>query len=647
MGSNIDYNIHCTCILLMHQVECNPQLFMLQKRMPQLCIQPEVQDQDNHLVREMGHVKEKCYKLIGYPENFKGKKRAHVATHPLAGLNLGYNHGPQATEHGVGVGPAPVLTQHQYNQIVQMLNKCSIGNTGANMGGNSNYTANTASANTANTAGTFFSHIDDSVKWVVDTGATNHMIGDKSVLQTGTSIDDTGKKSLAVQKEVDAALWHRRMGHAPIDVHFNEHVFPFEKKLAHPDTRNQVSSPVSVDDFDLLFDVESVISPVRQSTDNAIQPTDANVQENADDVRKSHRSIRPPLWHKDFVMTNNKRSCQYPISNVMSYTDILKSISSHLVAGDYFVFHAVCKPWREHPLPPQLHLHHDDSPSPFLMTLHKETGIVEFFNSVYNALIIPTMVISKLKGSTIRSSKANWLLMSHGNRGMFFFNPKSNDIIELPDLPSIHNCFSAWTFSCPLDSSSSSCFVVGFDEVGSLPGVYIIKVGDTTWTYHYFLNELRNCQGLFSLLGCDNLVFFKNTTVCVLGELGDKGTLEILTIKQNSAAETPSWQFYGTPFSCTKQKSIREVYMVEDVDNRGMLAVFLTHEQGKVEPLAVGETNVNFNTKAPYEAILKLHQMTKNLLKTILKSIEFIHGVPNVRFTMEEKEQFAREEGVH
>ncbi|KAL3368870.1 hypothetical protein AABB24_009597 [Solanum stoloniferum] len=103
---------------------------------------------------QKGHVKENCYKLIGYPENFKGKKRANVATHPLVGLNLGYNHGPQATEHGVGVGPepAPALTQHQYNQIVKMLNKCSIGDTGANMGGNSNYAANTASAKTAGTS---------------------------------------------------------------------------------------------------------------------------------------------------------------------------------------------------------------------------------------------------------------------------------------------------------------------------------------------------------------------------------------------------------------------------------------------------------------------------------------------------------------
>lgn len=114
------------------------------------------------------HVKVTFYKLIGYLENFKGKKRANVATHPLAGLNLGYNHGPQATKHGVGVGPAPALTQNQYNQIVQMLNKCSIGDTCANIGGNSNYAANIASAKTA---GTSFSHISDSMKWVVDTGS--------------------------------------------------------------------------------------------------------------------------------------------------------------------------------------------------------------------------------------------------------------------------------------------------------------------------------------------------------------------------------------------------------------------------------------------------------------------------------------------
>ncbi|KAK4738030.1 hypothetical protein R3W88_001727 [Solanum pinnatisectum] len=39
--------------------------------------------------------------------------------------------------------------------------------------------------------------------------------------------------------------------------------------------------------------------------------------------------------------------------------------------------------------------------------------------------------------------------------------------------------------------------------------------------------------------------------------------------------------------------------------------------------------------------------MIQKLLKDTLKPIEFIHGERTVRFTMEEREQFAREEGLH
>lgn len=63
-------------------------------------------------------------------------------------------------------------------------------------------------------------------------------------------------------------------------------------------------------------------------------------------------------------------------------------------------------------------------------------------------------------------------------------------------------------------------------------------------------------------------------------------------------------------------------------------------------PVAVGETNVD-NTKTPYATTLKPQQTTQNLSKATLKSIEFIHGEHTVRFTMEEREQFAREEGLH
>ncbi|WMV07100.1 hypothetical protein MTR67_000485 [Solanum verrucosum] len=65
------------------------------------------------------------------------------------------------------------------------------------------------------------------------------------------------------------------------------------------------------------------------------------------------------------------------------------------------------------------------------------------------------------------------------------------------------------------------------------------------------------------------------------------------------------------------------------------------------QPVAVGETNVNPNSKISYATTLKPPQTIQKLLKDTLKPIGFIHGEPTVRFTMEEREQFAREEGLH
>uniref|UniRef100_M1DXR5 F-box protein family n=1 Tax=Solanum tuberosum TaxID=4113 RepID=M1DXR5_SOLTU len=258
-------------------------------------------------------------------------------------------------------------------------------------------------------------------------------------------------------------------------------------------------------------------------------------------------------------------------------SDIVGLISSRLVAGEYFIFRAVCKRWRYAPMiPPPRPCQPEKSPC--LITLRGNTGIVEFFHPVYNVVTTTSIPILKLRGSRIRSSKANWLLMSQGNRGMFFFNPISNDIIELPDLQQQNeNSFSSWTFSCPPDSLSSACFVVGFQYIGNPPIVYIIKVGDNTWTYYNFYDDYDDDYNLyFSSTGCNNPIFFNNNTIYVLG---DKGNLGILTINENSI---PSWEFYGSYFRSRKQKSIRQVYTVEDVDNEGMLAVFLSHHEGDV-----------------------------------------------------------------
>ncbi|KAH0632486.1 hypothetical protein KY284_035272 [Solanum tuberosum] len=180
---------------------------------------------------------------------------------------------------------------------------------------------------------------------------------------------------------------------------------------------------------------------------------------------------------------------------------------------------------------------------------------------------------------TISTSKPlhRYFKLPDVTRGMFYFNTISNDIIELPDLLDENgNSCSAWTFSCPPDSSSSDCFIVGLETGGYVPDVYIIKLGDTEWTYHYFFNH----RAKFKATGCNNPLFFKNNTIYALG---DKGNLGTLSIKENSVAQRPKWKFYGKYFSCSKQRSIRKAYTIEDVDNEGMFVVFLSREEGDVE----------------------------------------------------------------
>ena len=256
-------------------------------------------------------------------------------------------------------------------------------------------------------------------------------------------------------------------------------------------------------------------------------------------------------------------------------SDILGLISSRLIAAEYFIFRAVCKKWRHTPVTPP-HCPAQSEKSPRLFTLRGDTGIVDFFHPVYNVMTTTSIPIPKLMNSRIRSSKGNWLLMSHGDCDMFFFNFISNEIIELPDLQGESRYITCWIFSCPPNSSSSACFVVGLDYSGKPPDVCIIKIGETNWTFHN-LSNLADTYKHFALTGCSSPIFFRNNIVYVVG---DKGNLGLLTINENS---TPSWEFYGKPFRGRRLKSINYVFTAEDVENKGILVVFLSHHEGKVE----------------------------------------------------------------
>nr|XP_009796813.1 PREDICTED: uncharacterized protein LOC104243331 [Nicotiana sylvestris] len=72
------------------------------------------------------------------------------------------------------------------------------------------------------------------------------------------------------------------------------------------------------------------------------------------------------------------------------------------------------------------------------------------------------------------------------------------------------------------------------------------------------------------------------------------------------------------------------------------------------QPLAMGEQNPNSNKVTPninnfvtYAASLNQKQSATSLTKTSLKPFEIVHGVPTIQFSMDEREEFAKEEGLH
>ncbi|XP_070026666.1 uncharacterized protein [Nicotiana sylvestris] len=143
-----------------------------------------------------GHLKANCYKLIGYPTDFKPQKRANMVggssnqPNPPSSVmmtqeqHLGPMQGFTTESHShqgqQNLGPMQMFTPEQYSQILNLLNKASLSksSTSAHMVGNVSYEPN----------------IDE--KWIVDTGATNHMVGNEKLLLEKLLVGNAGNVQL-------------------------------------------------------------------------------------------------------------------------------------------------------------------------------------------------------------------------------------------------------------------------------------------------------------------------------------------------------------------------------------------------------------------------------------------------------------------
>nr|XP_016481624.1 PREDICTED: uncharacterized protein LOC107802605 [Nicotiana tabacum] len=160
-----------------------------------------------------GHSKENCYKIVGYPADFKNKRKGNTGTNAAYNVNLitktdhsndqqplifnyGQNtnvqdqvknesstqtQGSNLNMENTGLENY-VLTKAQYEHILQMLNKTNVSS--------STSTANVAGIDTTLLVSNCLS------QWIIDTGATNHIVSDKTLLDEKTVIETNNPKKV-------------------------------------------------------------------------------------------------------------------------------------------------------------------------------------------------------------------------------------------------------------------------------------------------------------------------------------------------------------------------------------------------------------------------------------------------------------------
>ncbi|XP_052624986.1 uncharacterized protein LOC128132448 [Lactuca sativa] len=124
-----------------------------------------------------GHTIERCYKLIGYPKDFKPRNEVHIQNKSFSvnSSSFGYNSSATTSSEFVLGSDAHYLTSEQYSKFLRLINESS--------------TSDDVSA-TANMVGTSmfqccnsFVSPNNSQSWIVDSWANQHMIASESQLR--------------------------------------------------------------------------------------------------------------------------------------------------------------------------------------------------------------------------------------------------------------------------------------------------------------------------------------------------------------------------------------------------------------------------------------------------------------------------------
>ncbi|OIT30317.1 hypothetical protein A4A49_65795, partial [Nicotiana attenuata] len=138
-----------------------------------------------------GHVKKNCFKIIGYPADFKSNRKNQTGGGKVYTNDVNVNNeegkAPAIQLHGNG----QFFTEEQYKQLVKLFPKPATSDCSTNMTCIISLLANAGMCD-----------------WVIDTGATHHVTYSKDILSSAKIIEDQGRNEVQLPTGNKAQITH-------------------------------------------------------------------------------------------------------------------------------------------------------------------------------------------------------------------------------------------------------------------------------------------------------------------------------------------------------------------------------------------------------------------------------------------------------
>ncbi|OVA08173.1 Protein of unknown function DUF295 [Macleaya cordata] len=322
-----------------------------------------------------------------------------------------------------------------------------------------------------------------------------------------------------------------------------------------------------------------IIPTTVRETDGRRRPEDMLGKNNEEDIIKEAEEIKTSTQNDNKVEEEEEEEEEAQKNNGGELeeagtwgslnVDILELIARYLHPVDYLHFRAVCKEnrsaipavsWRTS----SAEITQTTYLSPWLVFYKKNDGIYNFLDPMHNKEKYIMDLQDLLLDAKIRFSKGGWLLMSKGKKTLFFFNPFTRAMIQLPDLPDDENYgFSGISFSSL--PTCSDCVVFASPDIDSVSiSILFISRGDDSWrSYIINYNKLPLKE---KCMPCrNNPVFYNGVFYC----LDYKGALGAFDLNDDDY----TWKFLDNP-----QRPCNSIYQSFLVECEGkLLSVFLGH----------------------------------------------------------------------